>query len=81
MFFKCSIWNPALAVCWLIIFLIYGYSYEWGNGAGVFIGMAMIPLIRYNGTYATEAQPDGRGMPLARRMMLARAVGKYCKHL
>jgi O-antigen ligase len=46
--------DPALAVCWLAIFLIYGYSYEWKNGAWVFIGMAMIPLIRYNDVYVGE---------------------------
>ena len=42
--------EPAVAVCWLVIYFIYGYSYEWRNGVGVFIGMALIPLIRYNDT-------------------------------
>ena len=49
--------EPAIAVCWLLIFLIYGYSYEWKNAAGVFIGMAMIPLIRYSDTYARNLRP------------------------
>jgi O-antigen ligase len=44
--------EPAVAVCWLLILLIYGYSYEWGNGAGVFLAMAMLPLIRCSSTYA-----------------------------
>jgi O-antigen ligase len=44
--------EPAVAVCWLLIFFIYGYSYEWSNASGVFIGMAMIPLIRRDDTYA-----------------------------
>jgi O-antigen ligase len=56
--------EPHIAASWLIMFLIFGFSYEWRNSAGVFIGMAMIPLIRYNDTYATEAQPEAVGMPL-----------------
>jgi O-antigen ligase len=40
---------PSVAASWLVILLIYGVSYEWRNGAAVFLGIAMIPLIRHRG--------------------------------
>ena len=44
--------EPSVAVSWLIILLIYGFSYEWRNAAGVLLGMAMMPLIRRRNAYA-----------------------------
>lgn len=46
--------HSSVAACWLTILLIYGFSYDWRNGAGVFIGMAMIPLIRRRNSYANR---------------------------
>ena len=40
---------PSVAASWLVILLIYGFSYEWRNGAAVFLGFAMMPLIRHKG--------------------------------
>lgn len=43
---------PSVAACWLIILLIYGFSYEWRNATGILLGMAMIPLIRNKNAWA-----------------------------
>jgi O-antigen ligase len=44
--------EPSVAASWLITLLIYGFSYEWRNAAGVLLGIAMVPLIRHKNAWA-----------------------------
>ena len=33
--------SPSLVLAWLATLLVYGYAYEWADGAGVFLAMAL----------------------------------------
>jgi O-antigen ligase len=42
--------HPSVAASWLTMLLIFGFSYEWRDALAVFLGLALIPLIRRKDT-------------------------------
>ena len=47
--------HPSVAASWLTMLLIFGFSYEWRDALAVFLGLALIPLIRRKDTQFVAA--------------------------